>query len=184
MTRRLFASRAGFAGGVALLLIGLLPAPSASAEVLRCTSASGQVSYTDQSCPPGTRRSTPVDLPPPPPPGSTMPTETPTPATAAPVPTGPILLDARRTQPPAPPSAAAPDGLWSYGDPDAAFEPAARPLHRPARPRDMRPRIRNCDAQGCNDTQGNHYNHQGQLDRYRALDGKTCRPVGTTTVCR
>jgi hypothetical protein len=63
-----------------------------------------------------------------------------------------------------------------YGYPGAYRSP------RP--PRDMRPRIRNCDATGCNDTQGNHYDRSGQLDRYQSLDGKTCRPVGTTTICR
>ena len=48
----------------------------------------------------------------------------------------------------------------------------------------MRPRIRNCDAAGCQDTLGNQYNRSGQLDRYRSINGKTCQPVGTTTVCR
>jgi hypothetical protein len=48
----------------------------------------------------------------------------------------------------------------------------------------MRPRIRGCDAQGCQDKQGNHYDRSGQLDRYQSSDGKTCRPIGTTTVCR
>ena len=48
----------------------------------------------------------------------------------------------------------------------------------------MRPRTRSCDGAGCQDTQGNHYNRAGQLDRYQGIDGKTCRPVGTTTLCR
>ena len=52
-------------------------------------------------------------------------------------------------------------------------------------PRDMRPRIRNCDGTGCTDRQGNTYNQNtGKLDRYQSIDGKTCRPVGTTVVCR
>jgi len=41
-----------------------------------------------------------------------------------------------------------------------------------------------CDAGGCDDRQGNRYNRSGQLERYRSIDGKTCQPVGTTTVCR
>jgi hypothetical protein len=51
-------------------------------------------------------------------------------------------------------------------------------------PRDQRPRIRGCDETGCRDRLGNTYNRQGQLDRYQSLDNKTCRPVGTTVVCR
>lgn len=55
--------------------------------------------------------------------------------------------------------------------------------HRPPRPRDMRPRLRDCDAAGCRDAQGNHYDRSGRLDRYVRPDGRTCRPVGTTVVC-
>ena len=51
------------------------------------------------------------------------------------------------------------------------------------RPQDMRPRITQCGPAGCNDTQGNHYNRSGQVDRYTRPDGRTCRPVGTTVVC-
>lgn len=50
-------------------------------------------------------------------------------------------------------------------------------------PRDMRPRLRQCGPAGCSDTQGNHYDRAGQLDRYVRPDGRTCRPVGTTVVC-
>jgi hypothetical protein len=50
--------------------------------------------------------------------------------------------------------------------------------------RNLQPRIRNCDAAGCQDTQGNYYDRSGRLDRYQTPDGKTCRPVGTTTICR
>jgi len=46
------------------------------------------------------------------------------------------------------------------------------------------PRIRGCDAQGCYDNRGNTFNRMGQLEQYRSIDGKTCRPVGTTTICR
>lgn len=48
---------------------------------------------------------------------------------------------------------------------------------------DMRPQLRNCTAAGCQDTQGNHYDRAGRLDRYVRPDGRTCRPVGTTVVC-
>lgn len=55
---------------------------------------------------------------------------------------------------------------------------------RPAPPPDMRPRLRNCDASGCNDTQGNHYDPKGKVDRYLQPDGRTCRPVNSTVVCQ
>ena len=51
-------------------------------------------------------------------------------------------------------------------------------------PRDLRAPLRNCDRGGCTDTLGNHFDRTGQLNRYRSLDGKTCQPVGTTTICR
>ena len=51
------------------------------------------------------------------------------------------------------------------------------------RPRDLRPRITQCGPAGCNDTQGNHYDRSGQVDRYVRPDGRTCRPIGTTVVC-
>lgn len=65
---------------------------------------------------------------------------------------------------------------YPYPYPGGGYRPAQRP-------RDMRPQIRNCGPAGCTDTQGNTYNRSGQLDRYRSIDGRTCRPVGTTTVC-
>ena len=52
----------------------------------------------------------------------------------------------------------------------------------PALP-DMRPQLRDCGLAGCQDTQGNHYDRAGRLDRYVRPDGRTCRPVGTTVVC-
>lgn len=54
----------------------------------------------------------------------------------------------------------------------------------PEPPRDMRPRLRNCDASGCHDTQGNHYDLKGKVDRYVQPDGRTCRPVNSTVVCQ
>lgn len=56
---------------------------------------------------------------------------------------------------------------------------------RPAPPpRDMRPRLRNCDASGCRDNMGNHYDNKGNVDRYVQPDGRTCRPVNSTVVCQ
>ena len=56
---------------------------------------------------------------------------------------------------------------------------------RPAPPpRDMRPRLRNCDASGCRDNMGNHYDNKGKVDRYVQPDGRTCRPVNSTVVCQ
>ena len=51
-------------------------------------------------------------------------------------------------------------------------------------PRDMRPRLRNCDASGCRDNMGNHYDNKGKVDRYVQPDGRTCRPVNSTVVCQ
>ena len=56
---------------------------------------------------------------------------------------------------------------------------------RPALPpRDMRPRLRQCDAAGCRDNMGNHYDPKGNVDRYVQPDGRTCRPVNSTVVCQ
>ena len=67
----------------------------------------------------------------------------------------------------------------------AAYPPGVYPPHRPPRPLpDQQPRMRQCDANGCTDTHGNHYNPRGQLDRYTGPGGKTCRPVGTTQIGR
>ncbi|MDM0045109.1 DUF4124 domain-containing protein [Variovorax dokdonensis] len=113
-------------------------------------------------------------------------------------PAGPVVIDGRGN-----PSAAATTReqeraeeaeRWSRqtGDPLVVEEswggaypyPYAGGGRPPPPPRDQRPRIRGCDATGCHDTRGNTYNRQGQLDRYQSLDNKTCRPVGTTVVCR
>ena len=48
----------------------------------------------------------------------------------------------------------------------------------------MRPRLRNCDASGCRDNMGNHYDPKGRVDRYVQPDGRTCRPVNSTVVCQ
>ncbi|MFT4267385.1 MAG: hypothetical protein QM586_09215, partial [Xenophilus sp.] len=89
---------------------------------------------------------------------------------------GLVVLDGRGAG--AAPPAAAPDPA-DETDPGNAYGPG---YLRP--PQDMRPRLRNCDATGCNDTLGNHYDRKGRIDRYTGPDGRTCRPVGTTTLCR
>jgi hypothetical protein len=174
----------------------------AGAEVLRCEDAAGKVSYTDSTCPAGTRPQRRVS--------------TQAPVAVLPDPEGDRARAARREAadsaalrsappPPAPSGAVIIDGRggdaqerteasrWDTdrgGDPVVVDDGYAYPLpyagsRPPPPPRDMRPRIRNCDATGCRDTQGNTYNGRtGQLDRYQSIDGKTCRPVGTTTVCR
>jgi hypothetical protein len=53
--------RALLAAAAVLLVLGLsIPAPPAEAAVVKCKSASGQITYTQNVCPPG---STPQDLP-------------------------------------------------------------------------------------------------------------------------
>ena len=186
------------------VLAGLFLASSgAGAEVLRCEDAAGKVSYTDGACPAGTRpqRSVSTQAP-----VSVLPDPQGDRARAArereaqdsaalrppPAPTGAIIIDGRGGGP----SERSEAQRWDTdlgSDPVLADEgyypypyPYAGGANRSPPPlRDMRPRIRNCDATGCTDTQGNTYNpNSGQLDRYRSIDGKNCRPVGTTTVCR
>jgi len=118
-------------------------------------------------------------------------------AAAAAAPAGPVIIDSRgNTSGATTREQARADEAerWSSNGGDAVvveqgwgggypypYPGAVRP---PPPPRDQRPRIRDCDSTGCRDTRGNTYNRQGQLDRYQSLDGKTCRPVGTTVVCR
>jgi len=103
-----------------------------------------------------------------------------------PVPAGPIVID--HNQAGNAPRAA--DERWSRrSDEPAIVDDGGHPYPpgvagRPPRPRHLGQRMRHCDAGGCQDTQGNHYDRTGRLDRYRSLDGRTCQPVGTTTVCR
>ncbi|VTU26591.1 hypothetical protein H6CHR_02626 [Variovorax sp. PBL-H6] len=165
-----------------------------TAEVIRCADAAGNVSYTDGACPAGASRVGRVATPEPAPQQSqaernsdTRPASPPARASAEAAasppqaPAGPVIIDPRA-------GADRPtDSRRSdRGDDDSAIDGGyAYPgAYRQPRSRDLRPRVRNCDASGCNDTQGNHYDRAGQLDRYRGLDGKTCRPVGTTTICR
>ncbi|MDM0018791.1 DUF4124 domain-containing protein [Variovorax saccharolyticus] len=176
------------------LLIALL-GTAAGAEVIRCADAAGNVGYTDGACPAGARPVGRVALPEATPPSADgAAAAKPAPvqreraegaAPPPPPPSGPIVIDARGGSVGEP----AADSRWSDrgGDPMLVDEGYAYPggaYRRPPPPRDMRPRIRNCDAGGCEDRQGNRYDRSGQLERYQGLDGRTCRPVGTTTVCR
>lgn len=178
----------------------------AQAEVLRCVDAAGHVSYTDQRCPAGTRQAGQVTTSPaiaslpseaverPAAPRAPVEAGTPVAPAAPPVaaPSGPIVfgprpeerqaaqqrederrrLEAEQSQPPV---------LYPPGYPDPYADYGYR--RPPPPPRDMRPRLRNCDAAGCEDRLGNHYTPGGKVDRYVRPDGRTCRPVGTTVVC-
>ncbi|MEJ8856339.1 DUF4124 domain-containing protein [Variovorax robiniae] len=164
---------------VALSLFG----PLCSAEVNRCTDAAGQVSYTDGKCPASTKV-TRLNLPEPmvvnrgdsdvvplvrpaePRPTAPPPTPMSPPQAAAPAPPAPVIGDYGGDP-----------VVADYGYPYAGG-------YRPAPPRNLGPRFRKCDASGCSDTQGNHYDRTGTLNRYKSLDGRTCTPTGTTVVCR
>lgn len=164
-----------------------------SAEVLRCADAAGHVSYTDGACPAGARPVGRVAIPEPADPA--VEADRPRPlqresteaaARPPPAPAGPIVIDSRGNSgsgvEPAGDSRWSDRGVDSWVPDDGYAAPGA--YRRSPPPRDMRPRIRRCDEAGCEDRQGNRYNHSGQLERYQSLDGKTCRPIGTTTVCR
>jgi len=181
-----------------LLAVG----PMANADVIRCTDAAGNVSYTDGACPAGAKKVARVSTVEPvsvirgpndprPEPGIDTGAPPRDPRDVAPippqVPSGPIIIDGRRDGNGG--SALPSDSRWSDRGVDSividdgSMFPAPG-VSRPSRPRDMRPRIRNCGPRTCEDTQGNHFTHSGQLDRYRSIDGRTCQPVGTTVVCR
>lgn len=70
-----------------------------------------------------------------------------------------------------------------YGNPYGAVYGGGLPYRAPVPLPDQRPQLRDCGPAGCQDTQGNHYDRAGRLDRYVRPDGRTCRPVGTTVVC-
>jgi hypothetical protein len=180
-----------------LLVVAIMSTlgPLCGAEVIRCADAAGNVSYTDGTCPAGSRQVGRVTIPEPstqaepprpqrniditgrvsPPPSEAMDA-----ARRPPAPSGPVIIDSRGG------NGAERQGDSRWSEPLVIDDGYAYPgsFRQPRPPRDMRPRIRNCDATGCQDTQGNHYDRSGQLDRYQSLDGKNCRPVGTTTICR
>ncbi|WP_213955388.1 MULTISPECIES: DUF4124 domain-containing protein [unclassified Variovorax] len=161
-----------------LVLLALsLFGPLCSAEVVRCTDAAGHVSYTDGKCPASTKV-TRLTLPepmvvnrgesdavPPDRPATPAPAPLPPPHAVVPAPPAPVIGD-------------------YGGDPVVADYGYPYGGYRPVPPRNMGPRLRNCDAAGCSDKQGNHYDRTGTLNRYKSLDGRTCTPVGTTVVCR
>ncbi|MGJ7580834.1 DUF4124 domain-containing protein [Variovorax sp. RHLX14] len=174
----------------------------ANAQVIRCTDAAGKISYTDKACPSNSRRSEPLEG---------MDTNGTTVGGSAPVKLVPTLPTVRSIEPV--PSQPQPNGGLTIIDPRArdlveserqARERSEREAadrtgaglypypyggysggyhRRAARPQDLRPTLRSCDAGGCNDTIGNHYDRAGKVDRYVRPDGRTCRPVGTTVVC-
>lgn len=170
-----------------------------NAQVIRCTDAAGKISYTDKACPPSTRHSeqlegmdtngTTIGGPAPVAPAPTV--RSTEPAPLQPQPNGGLtVIDPRardlaesqrqareRSEQEAADRSAA--GLYPY--PYGGYSEGYH--RRAARPQDLRPMLRNCDAGGCNDTMGNHYDRAGKVDRYVRPDGRTCRPVGTTVVC-
>ena len=168
---------------------------AAGAEVIRCEDAAGNVSYTDGSCSAGSRPVGRVSVPEPARPArggedvprAALPQGYPGDAVRPmPQPSGPAIIDSRGASGSNEQST---DSRWSDRGDDPVVIDYGSPYpggayRQPQRPRDMRPRIRSCDAQGCVDKQGNHYDRSGQLDRYESIDGRTCRPVGTTTICR
>ena len=182
-------------------------AQPASAQVTRCTDTAGKVSYTDKECPSNTRQAKSLEgietngtsIPGPratlPAPAAALSRAVPSGNAEVPRPTsipsdgGLVVIDPRAFAPRTgqPGRANADD----YGDPDAGTNPYSYPYagypgaYRRGRnpPRDLSPTLRNCDAGGCNDTLGNHYDRTGRVDRYVRPDGRTCRPIGTTVVC-
>jgi len=190
-----------------LMLAFLLSATAlAQAEVTRCTEPGGKVTYTDNKCPEGSQNARRVSTEEPivvrTPDGAVQPLgpkganvapapreRSPTPAAdeamrQQPTPSGPVIIDSRGNTDGQPP-----DARWSdRGDEPVAVDAYGNPYpyaRRPPRPRDQRAPIRGCDAAGnCRDTLGNQYDRTGKLQSYQGMDGKTCRTVGTTTICK
>ncbi|MGJ7489895.1 hypothetical protein [Variovorax sp. ZT4R33] len=193
-----------------LVLWAACAADDAGAQVVRCVDASGSVSYTDGSCARGDRRSD-LMLGPEATQRAGEPerdrrqeqldsveratrlqresVETVQRQSAPSGGSGLVVIDPRaeqraqaereqaeRRQREAQLSA---DEPWRQGYAGGGYDP--RPA---APPRDMRPRLRHCDAAGCRDNMGNHYDPKGNVDRFVRPDGRTCRPVNTTVVCQ
>lgn len=181
---------------------------SVAAEVTRCTDAAGKVSYTDKACPSNTRQAKQLEgiesngtsVPVPalttlpgsaPARSATTPparAETPRQRNQVPAGSGLIVIDPRARNPSQEPPVhdasypdAYPDSYPYAGYPDAGYPNAYR--RNRSSPQNLSPTLRNCDAGGCSDTIGNHYDRTGKVDRYVRPDGRTCRPVGTTVVC-
>lgn len=199
-------ARALFRATVLCAALGAAGLP-ALADVTRCTDARGRVVYTDQACPPGSWQTGAVPVPEAAPPGY-QPDDGPRQAQVESAERAARLqretVEAVRRQAQPAPSQGADGGLtvigpaprpdpeeqrWSgrsedrawidpWGGYPSGYYPRPRPL------RDQRPVMRHCDAGGCTDTLGNHYDRKGRLDRYEGPGGKTCRPVGSTFICR
>lgn len=187
-------------------LVLVAAAAAAHADVLRCTDAAGKVGYTDQpACPAGSKPTGNVPVPEAAGPNDVsndraareqldsvnrarqLQQDTVDAATRpAQPPAGAAIIDGRGGNA----REVAPDPRYSdRGEPGIAADtwyPGGGGYYgRPAPPpRDMRPTIRNCDASGCTDTLGNHTNRKGQIDRYQNGDGRTCRQINSTQVCR
>ncbi|MGI4779026.1 MAG: hypothetical protein ACRYGA_13050 [Janthinobacterium lividum] len=189
---------------VAVARLGL--GEAVAAGITRCTDATGKVSYTDKACPSETRQSAQLEvietngtsIPGPgatsPPPASAAavtatPGRTGTPARYGSLSdSGLVVIDPRARPPQQASTNLEPDrddgDPYAYpyaGYPYAGYPGAYRRQLAP--PQDLRPALRNCDAGGCSDTMGNHYDRAGKVDRFARPDGRTCRPVGTTVVC-
>lgn len=192
----------------------LLLASPADAQVVRCVDAAGKVRYTDSGCAKGERQSEVVLNTEASPPSTVQEThrrqeqldsverarqlqresvETVQRQSAPTGGSGLVVIDPRgeqraqaerdqaeRQQREAQLAA---DEAWrqGYGAPGDGGGYYPRPAPPP---RDMRPRLRNCDASGCRDNMGNHYDTKGRVDRYVQPDGRTCRPVNSTVVCQ
>ena len=184
---------------IAVAVAGFGSTATANAQVIRCTDAAGKVSYTDKVCPSNTRRSellegmdtngTTVG-------GSAPVLSVPTVRSTEPAPLQPqrsggltvidprardLAESQRQARERSEQEAADRAGTGLYPYPYGGYTGGYH--RRPARPQHLRPTLRNCDAGGCNDTMGNHYDRAGRVDRYVRPDGRTCRPVGTTVVC-
>lgn len=114
-----------------------LAAPAVHADVVRCTDANGNVSYTDGACPAGSRgtRQVPIMEPPPPeargpeyvaPPPS-APSRLPAPV-ASNAPSGPAIIPRNAVADAAP--AADPPPVYILG-PEPYYDGSRRPIHRP-----------------------------------------------------
>ena len=199
-------TRCALACMAALLAATWGPTTAAAAEIARCTDAVGKVSYTDKACPSSTLRSerlegvetngTAIASPAAtyPPPARVGGAAAAAGQRAAPTDSGLVVIDpradARRQQDSQARGDAERDIVYPSDDPYAGYSGytgypgyAGGYRRRQPPPQDLRPTLRSCDAGGCNDTMGNHYDRAGKVDRFTRPDGRTCRPVGTTVVC-
>ena len=182
--------------------VAVMASNAAHAQVIRCVDGAGNVSYTDQKCPADTRSAAQVmgseatdpRLAPPerPPSAPATPARTASPPSNAQAPSLPPDLDRvaeertkaqRREQARQRRAVENADDDTGYPYPYPYTSPEGQ-YRQPAPLRDLRPQLRSCDAGGCNYTLGNRYNPNGKLQSYQGLNGQTCRPIGTTVVCR